>query len=600
MSVPVVRSGAPAAQDGAPALILVVDDNPTNRYVLTTSLRRAGHDVVEAPDGTAALDLLAATGELPEAAIVDVRLPDMTGFEVCEHIKAEPRTAGLPVIHISASAISVDDRTQGLNRGADAYLTEPIAPDELLATVSATLRYTRARRRAESLARRLVQLNSTTLALYSATEAGTLVRAAAEGAAAILATTAAAALTSPQGRHLRAVRGSGTATHVRDTAALPVGTEGDTPYEALNGHSLRYRTGAAVDVMNAADLPLLAGAPDVRTPRGAPDVRTPRGVPDVRTPRGAPDVQDPRGAPDVPGARDVPDAAVREGRLAVAMARAKHGRAPVVIAVPAAAVTHDDDRDLLLQLVHATALALEALRAYSEEHALALTLQRSFLPERLPESHRARIAVRYLPASEQAEIGGDFYEALNTPSGLVVAVGDVAGHSLDAAMAMGQIRHALRAYAMDDHAPHQILDRLDRLLVTQLPGTTVTLCVIQIPAETNRLRIANAGHLPPLLRPPAGSAVYITDHGPLLGLGLEHPPPVEVDVAPDTDVLLVTDGLIERRGTDLQASLDDLAKALTEAPRDTERICDTLLARFPLDGTDDVALMALRVLPLAP
>ncbi|MFF1799437.1 PleD family two-component system response regulator, partial [Kitasatospora sp. NPDC058263] len=122
-------SAGPAA-DGAAATILVLDDNDINRYLVRSWLVRGGHTVVEAADGTEGLALLAAAGDqdLPELAVVDVRLPDMSGFEVCERIKADPRTASVPVIHISATAIEVDDRAQGLHRGADAYLTEPIAP----------------------------------------------------------------------------------------------------------------------------------------------------------------------------------------------------------------------------------------------------------------------------------------------------------------------------------------------------------------------------------------------------------------------------------------------------------------------------------------
>jgi serine phosphatase RsbU (regulator of sigma subunit) len=283
--------------------------------------------------------------------------------------------------------------------------------------------------------------------------------------------------------------------------------------------------------------------------------------------------------------------------LAVAAARAKHGRAPVLIAVPEGALATAEDRELLTQLVHATALALEALRTYSEEHALALTLQRSFLPERLPDTERADLAVRYLPAGEQAEIGGDFYEALTTPGGLVVAVGDVAGHSLDAAMVMGQVRHALRAYAMDNHEPHEILNRIDRLLVAQLPGTAVTLCIIRIPHDGDTVHIANAGHLPPLLRAPGARPAYVAEHGPLLGLGLSHPPAVAAKAPPGTEVLLVTDGLVERKGVSLDTSLSALADAMENAPHDPEGMCDTLLARFPTDGNDDVALMALRLRP---
>lgn len=369
-----------------PALVLVVDDNPTNRYILTACLRRAGHEVIEASDGTSALTLLRDAETLPDAAIIDVRLPDMTGFEVCEKVKADPYTAAVPVIHISASAITVTDRAQGLNRGADAYLTEPIAPDELLATVTATLRYARARRRAETLADRLGRLNRATLALYGASDAAALARGTALGAVGIFGTEATVVLRAPQGRLVRAAGAAdGTVTVSEPPAA--------EAQELLQRHPLGSDTGVRVHTLPGAD--------------GGP-------------------------------------------ARATAMARVKAKRPPLFIAIPDAGLT-EDDRELLTQLAHACALSLEALRSYAEEHTLALTLQRTFLPASLPAGDRAELAVRYFPASETTEIGGDFYEALAVEEGLIVAVGDVAGHSLDAAVVMGELRHALRAYALEGH-----------------------------------------------------------------------------------------------------------------------------------------------------
>ncbi len=205
------------------------------------------------------------------------------------------------------------------------------------------------------------------------------------------------------------------------------------------------------------------------------------------------------------------------------MTRTKRDRPPVCVAVPAAAARTSDERDLLQQLVNACALALEALRTFNEEHALALALQRTFLPDRLPDTPSTTLAVRYRPASDHAEIGGDFYEALQTPAGLLLAIGDVAGHSLVAATVMGEIRHALRAYALEGHPPHHVLERLDALLSHTRPGLTVTLCLVLVEPDGGRVHIANAGHIPPLLLGPEGGAVYLADHGPLLGLRLPHP-----------------------------------------------------------------------------
>ncbi|MFD9609600.1 SpoIIE family protein phosphatase [Streptomyces sp. NPDC059083] len=540
---------APDNSDNSAATVLIVDDNPTNRYVLRTTLSRAGHDVIEAEDGTQALAMLQTCGVLPEVTIVDVRLPDMTGFDVCERIKGDPATAALPVIHVSASAITATDRTQGLNRGADAYLTEPIAPDELLATVGATLRYARARRRAERLADRLLHLNKATLLLYSAEDAADVARAAAQGAAIVLGTTAVAALVSPHGDPISATgRGGGSSRDATDA-------EGSAHDDPASGAPMDPRVLALYKAFGdrTGSYVFTTGAD---------------GWPGFPAPRAA------------------------EGGLAVAAARAKPGRPPVWLVVPAGAVATPDDTQLLTQLAQACALALEALRSYTEEHDLALTLQRSFLPDTLPRSDLAELAVRYLPASEHTEIGGDFYEALPTPGGLLLAVGDVAGHSLDAAMLMGQVRHALRAYAIEGHSPQGILERVENLLGAVQASLTLTLCIVFVDAATGTLHVSNAGHLPPLLRSPDGSVRFVREHGPLLGLGLPQPAAVQVPGEAGRVLVMTTDGLIERRHEDIEDSLGRMADVLRDLPNDVEKMCDGLLAAFPPDGEDDVALMA--------
>lgn len=549
-------------RDSAAATVLVLDDNDTNRYIVGSWLRRAGHTVVEAADGTEGLALLAAAsdGELPELAVVDVKLPDMSGFEVCERIKAEPRTASLPVIHISATAIELSDRTQGLHRGADAYLTEPIAPDELLATVTAALRYARARRRAERLATRVAALNSSTLAVYAAMDGETFIAAAAAGAATLMQSAAVAIGLSPDNRtlHLAPVpEGTGTkGPHPAgaDTAVTGFGFPKESRLlDLLADRALGERTGTETVLLSGAEWrALTCHEGDSR-------------------------------------------AHVFPGDVALTLARTKRGRPPVAFAVSATTLQGVDDRDLLSQLAQACALALEALRTRSEEHALVLTLQRSFLPDRLPEVPGVDMAVRYEPAADHTEIGGDFYEAIQTPAGLLLAIGDVAGHSLKAAMIMGEVRHALRAYAIEGHAPQSLLKNLDALLVRVRPSMTVTVCLVLVEPGARRIQVANAGHIPPLLRYPDGTTRYLTEHGPLLGLNLPHPPVVSHEVPEGSTLLMLTDGLVEVPGEDLDESMEMLSRALSGAPADIEDLCDLLLARFGKGKTDDIALLAARL-----
>jgi len=546
----------PEADDDTPAVLLVVEDNATNRYILCSWLRRAGHTVIEAEDGRQAFAALAADGPdgPPELAVIDVRLPDISGYEVCEHIKATPRTAAMPVIHVSATAIAIEDRTQGLSRGADAYLTEPVAPAELLATVTAALRYGRARARAVRLAERLAKLNRVTLEVYGAPGAEELALAALRGATELFDSPAQLLIRSPQ----------------TDTVLLTRMADGQRPQavpapagllEALTWSALGTRVGVEVGY------------------RSAPDWR-----------RG-PEQDDPTALdPAVDPARDPAGP-----RVALVVARTKRDRPAMCIAVPAEAVRTDEDRRLLTQFAQACALALEALRSYSEEHTLALSLQRAFLPGRLPAVTGVELAVRYRPATTENQVGGDFYEALETADGLLLAVGDIVGHSLQAAVVMGEVRHALRAYAIEGHRPHTVLELVDTLMVRQWPGWTATVCVVLIAADRGRVEIANAGHLPPLLLGPDGAADYVHEHGVLLGLGLPQPAAVTREIAAGTRVVLVTDGLVETRDTSLDQRLVRLRAVAAKAPDALDGLCDTLLEAFGDRQEDDIVIFAARV-----
>ena len=133
-------------RDEARATILVVDDREENRYIVSRTLLAAGYSVVQARTGQEAL---AKAGDLPDLVLLDIRLPDMTGYEVCNRIKANPTTRGIPVVHLSASFITSESRVMSLEGGADSYLTQPVEPPVLLATVKALLRL----RKAEAMSR---------------------------------------------------------------------------------------------------------------------------------------------------------------------------------------------------------------------------------------------------------------------------------------------------------------------------------------------------------------------------------------------------------------------------------------------------------------
>ena len=521
----------------APATLLVVDDDEAKRYILTTWLRR-GHTVIQAATGGEALEKVGAV----ELVVLDINMPDMSGYEVCQRIKADPRTAAIPVIQVSATAITVSDRAHGLTQGADAYLTEPTEPEELLAVVLAALRYSRARQRAERTASLLAALTRSTLLINAAGTFDGLARAAAAGAARIFAAQAVVILEMPDGQ-------------VRRMSASP-----QHPEAAQRGGPLGLADQVAGHVLSAG----LTNAAEMVSRED--------------------------------WLRLVPDSTL-SCDVYLAAARVKPDRPPVAIAVERDGVPGQEEEQILRQLVQSVALAVAALHSYAEEHLVALTLQRSFLPATLPEVPGLAMSYRYIPASDQAEVGGDFYEALHWRNKMLVAIGDVQGHSLHAATVMGELRHALRAFAIEEHSPLAITGLVNEVLMRYHPGIIATLCLALVDPASGEVQIVNCGHIP-LLLVDGASATYRGEGGLLLGVPM-HEPHVETAFLPvGGTVLLMTDGLVEERNVFLDVNLEKLRVAAQEVSgADVEAFSNHLMSIFG-PREDDVAMIALRRTPL--
>jgi PAS domain S-box-containing protein len=255
-------------------------------------------------------------------------------------------------------------------------------------------------------------------------------------------------------------------------------------------------------------------------------------------------------------------------------------------------------------------LAWDNARLYSAQEALAEGLQRSLLTEP-PEPDHAQIAVRYLPAAEAARVGGDWYDAFLQPNGsTMLVIGDVVGHDTEAAAAMGQLRGLLRGIATySDAGPAEVLRGLDASMTTLQTKTLATATVArfeQTPDEltrgVTRMRWANAGHLPPLVINPDGTVAELASWTGDLLLGVDSGARREESVVTldrGTTVLLYTDGLIERRDSDLDAGMVRLRDAVIElAELPLDELLDELLERL-VHGRpeDDVALVAVRLHP---
>nr|MBA3328700.1 SpoIIE family protein phosphatase [Solirubrobacterales bacterium] len=265
----------------------------------------------------------------------------------------------------------------------------------------------------------------------------------------------------------------------------------------------------------------------------------------------------------------------------------------------------DGDVDLLRLTADRVAQAIDHVRAFGREHRIAETLQRSLLPQSLPVLPGIALTARYLPAASDAEVGGDWFDAIGLPGGRVLLVmGDVSGKGLTAASTLGALRSAIRAYALEDHSPAQIAERVNHFVLADPARQHMATAVLAVfdPVDA-RLTYVNAGHPPPLALDADGTARFL-EHGRSVPLGVLPFPAYEEDSAtlgPGGAVVLYTDGLIERRGEHLDDGLALLARAAAAGPLEPDALCERVLtAALPSGPTsDDVALLTLCHVPLS-
>ena len=261
--------------------------------------------------------------------------------------------------------------------------------------------------------------------------------------------------------------------------------------------------------------------------------------------------------------------------------------------------TFTPDDVQLLQLAADRAGMASQVRLTRQDRLAALALQRSLLPTRLPAIDGLELAARYVPGHDTG-VGGDWYDVFQLPSGwLGIVVGDVSGHGLTAAVVMGRLRSALRAYALECEDPADALMRLDRKIHHFETGSLVTALYAMVAPDQERMVVSVAGHPPPaLVRPgePAGLLSLPVD----LPLGTGSNPArcnTVVELPAGSLLACYTDGLVERRGQPIDAGLDRLLSML-EAKDDAESACAAVMLHMgSTDVTDDIAILTMRRVP---
>ncbi|MGW0365105.1 ATP-binding SpoIIE family protein phosphatase [Streptomyces sp. NPDC002990] len=256
---------------------------------------------------------------------------------------------------------------------------------------------------------------------------------------------------------------------------------------------------------------------------------------------------------------------------------------------------------VLIHLADVTdhAEAVERLRASERrQREAAVTLQRSLLPQELEQPDDLRVAATYQPGGTEAAVGGDWYDVITLGAGrTALVIGDVMGRGVRAAAVMGQLRTAVRAYARLDLPPHEVLQLLDGL-AAEIDASQIATCVYAVhdPNE-GLLAYASAGHLPILVRDEDGTVRRAADPtGPPLGTGGWLHTSGSIALGPGSTAVLYTDGLVERRGEDIDEGVAALERALSGAQGTPAVICDRLMRALGVDADhdDDVAVMVLQ------
>ena len=278
----------------------------------------------------------------------------------------------------------------------------------------------------------------------------------------------------------------------------------------------------------------------------------------------------------------------------------------VLVSGPSGRRFGPEDLSVAADLARRAGMSMDNARLYEQEHRVAEILQRSLLPT-IPTLPGITVSAQYLPANTVADVGGDFYEILALPDGSVgVAVGDVIGHDLTAAAAMGHLRGLLRACAWDDAShetyadPERVLQRVDHLvqgldvvpLATMLYGRLVRM------GDCWELSYSTAGHPAPVLRLPDGTVEVLSDAtGTLLGVAASADRRTRSRMIPAGSTIVgYTDGLVERRGEDIDDGVDRLARLVAQSDAaDLDEMVNDIVAMLGSDRDDDMAVIAVRL-----
>jgi len=628
-----------------PARVLVADDNADMREYLARLLRTAGHQVTTVTDGQAAL--AAINAQAPDLVITDVMMPRMSGLDLVAALRADARTAAVPVLLLSARA-GQEAAVEGLRAGADDYLVKPFTAVELLARFRSNLEMARFRNRESQFRRTLI--DSLQEGFFVTDQAGTILEAnhaflnlvgyskdglpfrwphpwvPDQGAEPEGWATVDQAFTDYRqqggGRYTVPARhrDGRTVWLACSSASLPspdrdgwlfVGTARDVTAERLAGQREATLSGFAASLAATREVSemLTTAAREIAAAVAACQVTVALwssgdNLATTAWPRPA---SDQGTSATVTGGLDTirhqPAASVAvlpgdEGASLLAAPLDGTGSSAIVAEFPAGRPVSVEVRELFSVLTSHLAQVLAKARDYEQTRTVALTLQHAILaPTELPHG----FAARYTPAVPPLEVGGDWYDVIPLPGQRTgVVVGDCVGRGLPAAAVMGQLRSASQAVLLRAPGPAAVLTDLDTF-ASRIPGAecTTMFCAIIDPAA-GTVSYSCAGHPPPILVTVTGEH-QLLDQAQSLPLGMQ---PADwqrlqatTTLSPGATLMLYTDGLVERRNQPLDKGMDAAAVAMTERAQDHPgHVADHVMSvMMPAAGyEDDVAVLIYR------
>jgi serine phosphatase RsbU (regulator of sigma subunit)/CheY-like chemotaxis protein len=552
-----------AADDGGDISVLLVDDRADNLLALEAILAPLGHRLVKVSSGEEALKRL-LTDEFA-LILLDVMMPGMDGFETAARIKQREKTRDVPIIFLTALTDDVGNAMRGFSSGAVDFITKPFESWLLIAKVRVFIELYEKNRlllhQRQRLARRLDE--------RLIAEARQL-RKIADAAIAI---NGARSLEEMQQLICEQARDLIGAHH-----AVMHTSMGETPRTAV-AQSIKYgwKPVAGTDLHLDRVLELVsAQARPVRMTR-----------------------EDLRRHP-ARRAVDEADHPLSQGWLGVPLT----GRLDRPVGVlQVADKVHGDftdtDESILVQVAQMASVAVEKAELYHREHLIAETLQRSLLPAALADVPGVQLASRYHPGSSGSDVGGDWYDAVPLADGRVaLTIGDVVGRGGTAGAIRGQLRIAMRAYALQGLAPTEVFDALNRLVQDFDDDHFATAIYLTIDPGSMEVSMVNAGHPPPVVVRPDGSTELLQGGlGPPLNVADGEPvAAAHLTLEPGSTVFLYTDGLVEERGESLDLGLRRLQDVLEACTNGPEEMCDRALAKLDApDKGDDVAVLAARI-----